>query len=899
MKDRLLRTIAALAESRPGAVLIATFLVTALAAWQMGQLELRMQIKDLMPQDHPMVQEFNRIVDDFSSASQIIVAASGQEAEIKAFADELAPRLAAMEEYVRRVDYRLERDFFLDHGFMLIKARDLKRQQALFRDLSFPLWLSGLNDSFEQTYVYDQESISTTEKERRAVAFLDGVQQWLVAARLFTASADAPDSLARAAADRLLLGDEYFISQDKDVLLLFAQPTFSLNDIDRVVAAEDSIDALIHRIAARYPSVRAGTTGTMALARDEMVAANEDAYFTSLLAFALIIALFVLSFRLWVAPLLAGTALIVGIIWAGAFASLTVGSLNVMTSMFVVILLGLGVDFSIHIISGYTENRSAGRSIGESLEQTLGKAGGGIIVGGATTACAFLTLTVSETAGMREFGIVAGSGVLFCMLASLVVLPALLSWRDRLLSRRSASSMGRRPNTRAPAFAFLGALAARIARRPAPILGALVVATAILAYAGAGITFDYNYLNMEPVGLTSIELQHRVEDEFDITPDFALITASSVEEARRLAEKAEDLRMVGLVTSISQYIPSVEEQARRAPHIDAIRKALEMGGPPEPLSPGDLDAVVAELGRLEDNVIELAQLAYLGGQDKVDARCRQLIGDLNADQRHSLVIDLIEAMRADPGTGTTGLNRFWAGFAPRFRELALGMANTRAITLEELPEDIVDRFASRDRSSFLVTIYPKEGVWENLAFLDRFIRRMQEIDPHVTGFISVFRVLIDIISADGRLAAALTLVVVFALLLVDFRSLRLALMAMTPLVFGAVWMLGVMRLGGLQLTLLNIIGVPLILGIGVDDGVHLLHRYRIEGSGSIATVFRSTGKAVLLTSLTTMLAFGSLVFATYRGLGSMGIALFIGVGTCFLTSVLVLPCLIGWLEQKE
>ena len=101
------------------------------------------------------------------------------------------------------------------------------------------------------------------------------------------------------------------------------------------------------------------------------------------------------------------------------------------------------------------------------------------------------------------------------------------------------------------------------------------------------------------------------------------------------------------------------------------------------------------------------------------------------------------------------------------------------------------------------------------------------------------------------------------------------------------------------MTMVNIMGLPLILGIGIDDGVHIIHRYRIEGPGKIRTVFTSTGRAVFLTSLTTMLAFGSLKFATYRGLGSLGMALFIGVGTCFLTSVIVLPAIMGLIERRK
>ena len=176
---------------------------------------------------------------------------------------------------------------------------------------------------------------------------------------------------------------------------------------------------------------------------------------------------------------------------------------------------------------------------------------------------------------------------------------------------------------------------------------------------------------------------------------------------------------------------------------------------------------------------------------------------------------------------------------------------------------------------------------------------MQKLDERVTGMHTVFYVLMQISGKDGKNAAMLSLVVIFILLYLDFKKLRFVFLAMLPLVIGAIWMVGTMELLGMQLTMVNIMGLPLILGIGIDDGVHLLHRYRIEGAGKIRTVFTSTGRAVLLTSLTTMLAFGSLKFATYRGLGSLGMALFIGVGTCFLTSVIVLPGIIGLIEKGK
>ena len=165
------------------------------------------------------------------------------------------------------------------------------------------------------------------------------------------------------------------------------------------------------------------------------------------------------------------------------------------------------------------------------------------------------------------------------------------------------------------------------------------------------------------------------------------------------------------------------------------------------------------------------------------------------------------------------------------------------------------------------------------------------VSPKITGFPPIFVDMMDIMSQDGKKVTYLALIAVLIVLLIDFRSLKYALLGMIPLVFGTIWMIGVMELSGLQFTMMNILIVPLIIGIGIGDGIHILHRWKLEKNLDI--VYRSTGKAIFLTTLTIMFGFGSLWFSTYRGLSSMGITLFIGVGTCFLATLLMLPPLLG------
>jgi predicted RND superfamily exporter protein len=227
------------------------------------------------------------------------------------------------------------------------------------------------------------------------------------------------------------------------------------------------------------------------------------------------------------------------------------------------------------------------------------------------------------------------------------------------------------------------------------------------------------------------------------------------------------------------------------------------------------------------------------------------------------------------------------------------MANPEPITLEGLPENIRNQFVNEAGDRFLLTIYAKSEIWdyENLR---RFNDQLELVDPNITGMPPVMERLFNLVAQDGVRATLLTVVIVFLLLWIDFRSLRFALLGLIPLVAGGLWMTGILKSTGMMLTFFNVLGIPMIVGIAIDDGVHLLHRYKFEGLGKTPLVLKSTGKAILLTSLTTMVGFGSLLLATMRGFISLGSLLVFGVGACFLTTVLFLPSIIGlWKRKRE
>jgi predicted RND superfamily exporter protein len=946
MRERILMTLSHWHASYPWRMIAIAVLITVILGVFASQLTITMRTQDLLPEGDPRVDQFNRIIDEFATATSIIVVVQGEESRIKAFADDLAPRLLELRDgshnerfqeeigslkekinklkdrkngearvaeleseiaYARkridmplfqRVDYKLEADFLRNHALMLIEEDDLKDIKDLFTNPNLSELITNINDSMEKEYVGQEESISTREREDGAVGFLDGIENLVSQLQRAARGDDLTRGEVEAAADKFLLGEPYFLSYDKTALILNVIPNFTIMDRDLIMVGTESVQSLVEELLEEYSDVRAGLSGDIAREHDEQVYSQRSLGYTTIIAFVAILAILIISFRMWIAPVLAMINLFAGLIWAMGAAFLAVGQLNMMTAMLSVVLLGLGIDFSIHIISGFTEWRAAGDTIPTALEKTFLKSGKGVITGALTTACAFLALLISRSRGMKEMGIVTGVGLLSVMLASFLFLPVLLVFRERLIDWRREKKYVKFVQ-RDISFRSLGRVSTWLGKRYAFTIVAAVIVSSLLIWSAFHIGYEQNYMKMEPKGLTSIALTDTVVEKFDLSLEYALCLAESVEESRELAEKYRDLGTVAMTNDISVYLPSKEEQEERVPHILEIRERMASAALRRVVREGELPVLNREIDRLEMNIMEMQDMAFLGGQDKVDTKCKAIVGDPEDPESISMVRELAELLSADPSRSVRGLSRIQRTFAPYFRQCVLRMCSTEPIQLEDLPASVLDRYSNNRRNLFMITIYPSGQLFEDVTVLNRFVDDVARVDPRTTGSPPVAIAWMRIAAQDGRNAIVLTLVIVFLLLWFDFRRPWYALIAMVPLALGVFWMVGLMQLSGMLLNFMTMMGLPLIIGIGIDDGVHIMHRWQHEGRGKIMTVFSSTGKAILLTSLTTMLAFGSMIFSLFPAWSWFGSSLFIGVGACFLTTVIVLSGILGFIERSK
>jgi len=782
---------------------------------------------------------------------------------------------------VKRIDVQYDTSYFANRGFMLEKAKNLKKSRILYTDYNIVPFITHINDVLESQYVQDSDNLTKQEKE--AVRELDGIYQLLETMQDFAENKSASREKVKNAVRELTIGDGYYLSNDKKMLLMIVTPTMTVDEIDNTVIGVNKLDEILKIFNDKYPDLHFSMTGMHVVVRDEMVSGVSDTIINLIFALVIVLIVFVLSFRMLSGPFLAMLVLISGITWDIGLAYIFIGRLNIFTAVCSVVLVGLGVDFAIHILSAYSEFRHKEYSIENSLFEAFTRIGAGLVTGALTTAVAFLTLIFTSFQAFREFGFVVGAGIICCLLASLFFLPATLVLKEKIWGKIRKDAVPKQVDME---FTFLGKISEIMTARPWITIVAAVLLTVFFIFFIPRVQMNKNYMDMEPAGLESIRLQREIPKRFNMSPDNMMAIVDNLEEADRITDQLNERPTVGLVESISDFLPTQEKQKERIPVVKAI--AEDQKRLPK-FSPVKKDIFIEQLYRLNDNLIEMSDLAFIGGLDRVLDKTNSFLGmNIDGDQVDvNRIEELVSIVRNTP-EAEERLNAYQNIFMPAMTEIIRTMANPEPITLDMVPDSFKERFISIDGNYFLVAIYSKNDIWDGL-FTSPFLETVIHDVPGATGSPIFMKAMVNTAKEQGVFAFFLAFIAFIFILLLDFRSVKIAFTAMLPLLMTLIWMLGIMGLTGFSFSIVNVIGLPLILGIGIDDGVHIIHRYRIEGRGKLSYSISSIGKAIFLTTLTTLLAFGSLIPSAYRGYASLGILLCLGIGLCFITSVIILP----------
>jgi uncharacterized protein len=636
---------------------------------------------------------------------------------------------------------------------------------------------------------------------------------------------------------------------------------------------------LVSETQLEVPGLNVGITGEPILELDEMKQSTSDTEKATVIALVIVALIFIYGYHETGRPIKATICLMVGLAYTMAFTTAVIGHLNILTVTFAPILVGIAIDFGVHLISRYEEELRRGESNEDSLRRAMVFTGMGVVTGALTTAGAFFAMAGTDFRGIQEMGIICGGGLVICLIPMMTMLPVLLlRGRQNVIDHALGTKLERR---------------AKIENlwltRPRRVI-AITIATCIAALIPARkVYFDYNLLNMQSEGLSAVVFEKKLINSANKSVLYGAIVANSLDDALKLEAKLTNLPTVASVDlagieDMARYL--TEDQSKKLVMVSQIKQevATVLFAPIDtsPVNVNDFRGVLFGLSGY-------TQLAL----PEVPPDLRPAFTNL-----HEVIIGLDRQLVTSPSNHVA---QKLASFQQAlFRDLRDTFTTIRTqddrarLSVEDLPEVIRRRFLGATHK-YLVQVYPKKDVWQR-AYQKEFVTELRTVEPNVTGTPVQLYEYTTLLKSSYQQAALYSLIAIVILVLLHFRSFACVLLALLPVTIGALWMIGIMGIFEVPFNPANIMTLPLIIGIGVTNGIHILNRFAEEQNPSVLA--RSTGKAVLVSGLNTIAGFGSLIVAQHRGIESLGFVMAIGTATCMIAGITVLPAILNLLNER-
>jgi hopanoid biosynthesis associated RND transporter like protein HpnN len=399
-----------------------------------------------------------------------------------------------------------------------------------------------------------------------------------------------------------------------------------------------------------------------------------------------------------------------------------------------------------------------------------------------------------------------------------------------------------------------------------------------LAFCAAWVTpqarFDFDPLNLQDPNTESLQMTLELIRDSETSPKTISIIRPSLDEARALAAKLAALEEVAKVVSVSSFVP--DEQTDKLAIIGDLAFVL-------------LPVFDTSLRKPLPSVVE-ERAALVGLSEKLAG---VPLGKEAARLRRELNAFLVEAKN---DKAIIGLRGALLGLYPRLVEQLQTALEAGEVGLSDIPPELRERFLSTSGIA-RIEVTPAFSVEDNVV-LRRFIEAVQAIAPKATDSPVVILEASRAVVGAILQAALIAGVLIFLLLLGLLRSLRDTLMVFYPLVVAGLLTVATAVLFDLPFNFANVIVLPLLMGLGVASGIHLVIRSR-DALTSVALLSSSTPRAVAFSALTTILSFGSLAVSTHRGTASMGVLLTIAIGFTLFGGLIALPALMGWLDARR
>ena len=615
--------------------------------------------------------------------------------------------------------------------------------------------------------------------------------------------------------------------------------------------------------------VRVRLTGGLALSTEELSSVFEGAKYASLLSLTLVSICLLIGLRSLALVFATVVTLLCGLIWTAGFATAAVGHLNLLSVAFAVLFIGLSVDFGIHLALRFAEEFRNDVDKSKALKIAARSVGGAMALSAISAAIGFYAFLPTAYLGLAELGLISGTSMFIALFMSMTLFPAILQVLP--VQRRPSNSVS-----------LVQKITEVIYRNARPI-SIILIGIAITSVACIpSVRFDFDPLNLHDPNTESLQTTLDLIRDSETSPKKVSIIREDIKSAAALAEKLNKLPEVSNARSIKNFLPDDQDEK-----ISVIRD-LEFVMLPVFMSNSIENAISdhSERTALVQLAGELEKLAVTKNISPEIVKASVLLSE-SIKKFFSLRDDALDLR--DLRVGLLGL------FPIQIDQLRMAF-KAQHFTLSDIPQDLRDRYLSAIGKA-RVEVTPAFNVETNSALL-KFIQAVQSVAPEATGspvvILEASRAVVDAIM-QAAITAAVLIVVLLAMVL---RNLRDTLLVFYPLILAALFTVAVAVLFDLAFNFANVIVLPLLMGLGVASGIHMVIRAR-GNSGSFSLLQTSTPRAVTFSALTTILSFGSLALSAHRGTASMGILLTIAIGFTLFCTLVALPAMMAWLNSRQ
>ena len=871
---------------------------------------------DLISHNTKYYKDYATYREEFKDFDDLLIAVEGTNKQrVKEFVEELANFLISNPADFKDVFYKIDPEFIDSQKLLFLSLNELHSLkhkielnkglissvvqkpglESLFKEVDKEITRAKTGNSGSDSSVNDGELINNKEPEKPV--------------DLSLAISVLEQMVAHVKGDKILSSpwQNLFIKKNGDVdeegylttkkgkfYFIFVNPVEDKQDFAQAVDQIKLLRNYIKELELKYPDVSAGVTGSAALSSDEMISSRDDTIKASLISIIGVAVLLIISLKGFVFPLSAVFTLIISVCLSIGFTTLTVGHLNVLSVVFTTILIGLGIDFGIHFIMRYQEEMAAENKVLSAITKSVNRTGKGIITGAITTSFAFMATMLADFKGIAELGFIAGTGIIICLIVTMTLLPSIIiifekfKWRKSTEKTELKKSIFHYSISKVTIHPVLDLLL----KKPKILIGFTIASVLLSGFLMKDVRFDYNILNLQADGVESVDYEKRIIEHSDRSALYGAIVVDTFDEIPTMKKRLESLPSVDIVNCIDSIIPdNQDEKLEIIQEIPALFS--EISFTQEASAPVNLPNLSNTLNKISLKIGKDAHGMRISS-NRTDSesyvKVRNLISNFNEvakTKEGNLVEQELNEYQ----------NILFADFNKKLTSFA-GAIMPDKIEVDNIPEPFKERFIGKT-GKFFLQVFPKINIYERGA-MEKFTTDIRSVDPDATGPAITSGESSRLMKEGYVMGGLYAFIAIIIFICLSFKNLRYTLLAIVPLTVGASWTLAIMGIFNLRFNLANLIILPLIIGIGVDNGIHIVHRFKDDlGSGNaVSPAYKSTGKAIILSSLTTTVGFGSLMVASHRGIHSIGALLTIGVLCCLVASLTILPAILKIMQGE-